>query len=331
MSLAFHYNVYGCFRDPLADVRLAADAVDAGFEGIWIGDHFHPWIDSRPYTHHVFPWFGTLMAEVPDVPVGTSVTCPMLRYRPPLVAQACATLDAMYPDRLELGVGVGEAVNEAHFLEEWPDWTTRADMLVEAMEIMRSLWDDSGWTSYDGEYFQYDTIKLYTPPSDRIPIHWAGWGPKSCARAGRHADGLMTAAGPDLIADQVLPNFRRGREDANRDPGAGPVATEYSACVGPKADLVAQVRQRGEHVPADTELDTADPRDVQAVADERLRAMDDDEIADGLTITTDPEVIVDELTALEDAGVTRVIIGSPVGDPRRTVSCFEREIFPRFR
>lgn len=72
-----------------------------------------PWIDSRPYTRHPFVWLGTLMNEVPDVPVGTSITYLTFRYRPPLVAQMFATQDIIYPGRLHLGVGVGEALNEA--------------------------------------------------------------------------------------------------------------------------------------------------------------------------------------------------------------------------
>jgi len=192
MPLEIHYNVYGCFRPPAEDIDLAKAAVDAGFEGIWIGDHFLPWIDSRPYTHHPFPWLGALMNEIPDVPVGTSVTCPTMRYRPPLIAQAVATLDNMYPDRFHLGVGVGEALNEAHFVEEWPDWGTRAGMLIEAIEVMRDLWNSEDYVSYDGDHFEYDGIKLYTPPRKKIDVHWAGWGPTSCRYAGRFADHLLT-------------------------------------------------------------------------------------------------------------------------------------------
>ena len=139
MCLEIHYNVYGCFREPRADIELAKAAFEAGVEGIWIGDHFMPWIDSRSFTHHILPWFGTLMAEIPEIPVETSVTCPMLRYRPPLLAQGIATLDNMYPGRFNLGVGVGEALNEFHFLDgAWPNWLTRSAMLVEALDVMES-------------------------------------------------------------------------------------------------------------------------------------------------------------------------------------------------
>jgi G6PDH family F420-dependent oxidoreductase len=330
MDLDIHYNVYGCFREPRADVELAKAAVDAGFEGIWIGDHFMPWIDSRPYTHHVFPWFGTLMSEVPDVPVGTSVTCPMLRYRPPLLAQAVATLDNMYPGRFNLGVGVGEALNEAHFVEEYPDWHTRAEMLIETLELMDRLWNSDRYVRHDGEYFQYDRLKLYTRPKEEIPIHWAGWGPTSCTYAGRHADHLLTAASAAAIEDRIVPNFEDGLADAGRALADAEVTTELGVNVGDPATLVARVRERGEHIPDETELYNPDPRSIQRVATNELDEMTDEEIRAANTITDDPDVVIEKLQRLADAGVTRVLVGTNVGDPYETIAAFEAEIFPSF-
>ena len=329
--MELHYNVYGCFRDPMDDVALARDAVDAGFEGIWIGDHFMPWLDGRSHSHDVFPWFGTLMNEVPDVPVGTSVSCPMLRNRPPLFAQGVATLDNMYPGRFNLGVGVGEALNEAHFVDgEWPNWPTRARMLIESIDLMRELWTSEEHVTFDSDYFEYDGIKLYTQPKAYIPIHWAGWGPKSCELAGRFADHLLTAAGPELLEDQIIPNLLRGLEKADRDPADVDVTTEFGAAIGDPDELVAEIRERGEFIPDDTELDNPDPRSVQEVANERLAGMSDAEVRDIHNITDDPDDIIDELERLAEAGVTRVLVGSAAGDPRQTIEEFEEHILPHF-
>ncbi|GAA0238067.1 LLM class flavin-dependent oxidoreductase [Haladaptatus pallidirubidus] len=332
MGLEIHYNVYGCFREPRADVELAKKAVDAGFEGIWIGDHFMPWIDSRPFTHHMLPWFGTLMAEIPDVPVGTSVTCPMLRYRPPLLAQGIATLDNMYPGRFNLGVGVGEALNESHFLDGgWPSWSKRSVMLVEALDVMESLWTSDSYIFHRGNHFEYDQLKLYTRPKSDIPIHWAAWGPKSCRKAGRHADHLLTAAPAEQIEEHIIPNYRRGLEDAGREFANRDVTTEFAANVGNPDDLVAEIRERGEHVPDDTELGNPDPRSIQRVADTRLAELSDEEIRDGHNITDDPDELVADIRRLEEAGVTRVLVGSHCGDPYRTIEAFENHVFPELR
>lgn len=329
MTLEIHYNVYGCFRDPRSDIELAKEAVDAGFGGIWIGDHFFPWIDSRPYTHHVFPWFGALMSEIPDVPVGTSVTCPMLRYRPPLLAQAIATLDNMYPGRFHLGVGVGEALNEAQFVDEYPNWNQRAEMMIEAIHLMQRLWDADSYVRHDGEYFEYDFLKLYTPPSGDIPIHWAAWGPKSCRYAGRHADHLLTAASAETIAEEIIPRYEEGLDDDDRSLSDVDVTTEAAINVGDPAELVATVRERGEHIP-EHELYNPDPRSIQRVATNELAGMSDEAIMESQGITDDPDDVIEQLQALKDAGVTRVLVGTNVGDPMETIRTFEESVFPSF-
>jgi len=331
MPLEIHYNVFGCFREPKKDVALAKEAVGAGFEGVWIGDHFLPWIDSRPYTHHILPWFGSMMNEIPDVPVGTSVSCPMLRNRPPLFAQGIATLDNMYPGRFNLGVGVGEALNEAHFLDEWPGWGTRAEMLVEALEIMEQLWTNDEYVSYHGDHFEYDAIRLYTSTKEPIPIHWAAWGPKSCQLAGRVADHLLTAASADMIENQILPNFKKGLDKSGRDIADVDVTTEFTANIGDPDTLVDEIRDRGELIPVGSELDTADPRDIQAVADDQIAEMSDAELRDRNNITDDPDELIKELERFAEAGATRVLVGSNCGDPYETIEVFESEILPHFQ
>lgn len=331
MALEFHYNVYGCFREPQADIELAASAVEAGFDGVWTGDHFLPWIDSRPYTHHTWPFLGALMNEVPTVPVGTSVTCPMLRYRPALLAQAIATLDNLYPGRLKFGVGTGEALNEAPFIDgPWPSWQTRADMLVEAIDLMRTMWRSEEYITFHGEYIQHDGIKLYTRPAEEVEIHWAGWGPTSCRYAGEHADHLLTAASPEVIRDRILPNLRRGLERSGRSLEEVEITTELTVNIGDPDDLVAEIRERGEYIPID-ELDNPDPRDIQVKADAELARMSDEEISDALTITDEPEDVIEQLDAYDEAGTTRILVGSVCGDPYETLELFAESILPSFQ
>jgi len=175
------------------------------------------------------------------------------------------------PGRFHLGVGVGEALNEAHFLNgEWPDWGTRAGMLIEAIKVMRDLWNSEGYVSYDGDHFDYDEVRLYTPPREGIDVHLAGWGPASCRYASRFADHLLTATSPERIEETVVPNFRRGLEEAGRSPDEADVTIEFAAHVGDPDNLVAEIRDCGERIPDETELDNPDPRSVQAIADRRL-------------------------------------------------------------
>jgi G6PDH family F420-dependent oxidoreductase len=329
--MEIHYNVAGCFRSPREDIDLAKYAVESGFEGIWIGDHFLPWLDNRPYTHHILPWLGTLMSEVPDVPVGTAVTCPTVRYHPPVLAQAIATLDNMFPGRFELGVGTGEALNEAHFYDgEWPGWGTLAGMLIETLDVMETLWNSDEYVGYDGDYYQYDDIKLYTQTKSDIPVHWAAWGPQSATCAGKYAGNLTTAASPDHISDLLVPNFEEGLEDGGRSPADAEVTTQMAAHFGDPDDIAAEIRAQGEHTPDDTELDNPDPRAIQEVADAELAELTDDEIIDANNVTDDPQDFVDYLGELEAAGVDRVQIVSKVGDPRDTIDAFADHVIPEF-
>lgn len=330
MTLDIHYNVGGCYRTPREDIELAKRAVDAGFGGVWIGDHFHPWIDSRPYTHQAYPWLAVLLAEVPDVPVGVSVTCPLFRYEPPSLAQTVATLDNMFPGRFNLGLGVGEALNEGSFVDgEWPDWGTRAGMLVESIEVMRDLWNGDEYANHDGEYFSYDRVKLHTPPTADIPVHWAGWGSQSCRLGGRRAGNLITAAEPEEIADEIVPAFEAGLADAGRDRADADVSVEVTVNVGDPDELVAEIRDRGELLPK-SELDNPDPRAILSVARDRLDGMSDAEVAAANNVTDDPETLVETFAAFEDAGVDRLLVSSNCGDAGRTVDALGDHVLPQF-
>lgn len=330
MSLEFHYYVPGCFQDPRSDIELGKYAAERGFEGVWMGDHFLPWIDNRPYTHQVLPWLGAFMNEVPDVTVGTFVTCPTVRYEPPVLAQALATLDNMYPDRFEFGVGTGEALNEAPFIDgEWPDWDTLSSMLVEALEVIDLLWNSDEYVSYEGEHYEYDRLRLYTQPKSELTTHWAAWGPKSAGMAGEHAGNLMTASPPEHI-ERLVPKFESGLEAAGRDADAAHVSTQLNVHVGDPDELVGEIREKGEHTPHDTELDTPDPRDVQKAANAELAEMSDAEIRELNNIVAGPDPLIDQLSALESAGVDRVILVSKVGDYEETIDVVADEVMPSF-
>jgi G6PDH family F420-dependent oxidoreductase len=327
----FHYYVPGCFQDPRSDIELGKYAAERGFQGVWIGDHFLPWLDNRPYTHQFLPWLGAFMNEVSDVTVGTFVTCPTVRYPPPVLAQALATLDNMYPGRFELGVGTGEALNEEPFLDgEWPDWPILADMLVEALEVVDLLWDADEYVDYDGDHYSYGPMRLYTQPKAPLSKHWAAWGPNSAHSAGEHAGNLMTASPPEHIAERLVPAFESGLAAAGHDPDDAHVTTQLNAHVGDPDELVDEIRRKGEHTPHDTELDNPDPREVQAAAEAELAEMSDAEIRDVNNVVSDPGELVDQVAALEDAGVTRVILVSKVGDLRATIDAVADGVMPAF-
>jgi G6PDH family F420-dependent oxidoreductase len=128
------------------------------------------------------------------IPLMTYVTCPIRRYHPAVVAQKAATMQLLSEGRFTLGLGAGENLNEHIVGGEWPLAPLRHEMLREAVDIIRALWDGETVT-YRGRHFDVEAAKLWDVPADPPPIGIAVSGPSSCRVAGRHAD-MMIAVEP---------------------------------------------------------------------------------------------------------------------------------------
>jgi G6PDH family F420-dependent oxidoreductase len=187
--------------DLLAQARAAEEA---GFQGLWISDHYHPWNDEQGESPFVWAVIGAL-AEATSLPVTTAVTCPTIRIHPAVIAQAAATAAAMLPGGFNLGVGSGEALNEQILGDDWPEADVRLEMLEEAIEVMRELWTGEV-VSREGKHYRVRHARIYTLPERPPPILVSGFGPKSVDLAARVGDGYVTTA-PDADA---IERFRRG-------------------------------------------------------------------------------------------------------------------------
>lgn len=175
----------------LEQARLAEEA---GFEALWISDHFHPWNDEQGQSPFVWSIIGAL-AQVCDLPVTTAVTCPTVRTHPAIIAQAAATSAVMHEGRFRLGVGTGEALNEHILGDAWPSVDERLAMLEEAVAVMRRLWQ-GGFVSARGRYYTVDHARIYTLPDEPPPVFVSGFGPKAIEVAGRIGDGFISTT-PD--------------------------------------------------------------------------------------------------------------------------------------
>src|SRR5918996_2210310 len=171
-------------------VRLARRAEESGFEFASISDHFHPWIDAQGQSPFVWSVIGAIAEATERLRLGTGVTCPTMRIHPALVAQAAATCAELMPGRFFLGVGTGENLNEHILGDPWPPYTIRRQMLEEAVEIIRLLWQ-GGIRSYQGHYYTVANAQVYTLPDEPSPIIFAASGPRSAKMAGRLGDGII--------------------------------------------------------------------------------------------------------------------------------------------
>jgi len=179
-------------------VEQARLAEEAGFDALWISDHFHPWNNEQGQSPFVWSVIGAI-SQACDLPVTTAVTCPTVRTHPAVIAQAAATSAVMLDGRFILGVGSGEALNEHVLGDAWPTADVRLGMLEEAVDVIRRLFTGETVT-YGGEFYTVDTARIYTLPDQPPPIYVSGFGPKATELAARIGDGYInTAPDDDLL------------------------------------------------------------------------------------------------------------------------------------
>ena len=182
--------------DPASLIQQAKMAEQAGFEALWISDHFHPWIDEQGNSSFVWSVIGAI-SQVTTLPITTAVTCPTTRIHPAIIAQAAATAGLLTEGRFNLGLGTGEALNEHVTGEPWPAAEVRRDMLEEAVGIIAELFA-GGQVTHHGKHYTVETARLYSRPAQPPPIYVSGFGEQSAELAPLVTDDLVTApAGPD--------------------------------------------------------------------------------------------------------------------------------------
>src|SRR5688500_12674884 len=170
--LEIGYKLSSEEHPPQALVEQARREEAAGFSLAGISDHYHPWIDQQGQSPFVWGVLGSIAQATTRLRVATAVTCPTIRTHPAIIAQAAATAAALMPGRFMLGVGTGEKLNEHILGTHWPSVDVRAEMLEEAVEIIRALWRGK-ITSHRGQHFTVENARLYSLPEQPPPIYVA--------------------------------------------------------------------------------------------------------------------------------------------------------------
>lgn len=191
-----------------------------GFEVVTASDHFHPWVPSQGHSAFVWSWLGAL-GQATNMRFLTGVTPPGWRYHPAIIAQAAATLEAMYPGRFALGLGAGEALNEHIVGDYWPEAPTRLERLAEAIEIIQKLFTGKV-VKHTGKHFKLESAKLYTMPDAPPPIYVATAGPIQSGRTGKTVDGIITVGAADDKLKMLMERFEKGAREAGKDPATMP-------------------------------------------------------------------------------------------------------------
>jgi G6PDH family F420-dependent oxidoreductase len=186
----FGFSLMCELHDPRSLVEQAQRAEQAGFDFVTISDHFHPWLYSHGHSPFAWSVLGGVAATTERIRMISLVTCPIIRYHPAIVAQMAATTGTMSGGRFELGLGAGENLNEHIVGEGWPPASTRHEMLAEAVDVIRELWD-GGYVTHHGEHFDVEDAKLYTLPDEPVPLYIAVSGSASVELALDRADGMV--------------------------------------------------------------------------------------------------------------------------------------------
>ncbi|MET7460738.1 LLM class F420-dependent oxidoreductase [Nonomuraea sp. NPDC005501] len=299
-------------------VRQAKAAERAGFEALWISDHFHPWLDAQGQSPFVWSVIGAL-AEATSLPITTAVTCPLMRIHPVITAQAAATTAALSGGRFRLGVGTGEALNEHVIESRWPPAEERLEMLEEAVGLMRELFTGE-LVTHRGAHYRVDTARLYTLPDEPPPIYMSGFGPKAIELAGRIADGYIST-GPS--AEMV--------EQFHKAGGAGkPAMGGLKVCYAPDEAEARRTVHRlwpNQGIQGEASQLLPLPRHFEQLA----QSVTEEQAVGGSPCGPDPEAHVQAIRAYVDAGFDEVYVNQIGAEQDAFFDFYAREVLPRLR
>ncbi len=298
-------------------VRHARLAEEAGFTFALISDHYHPWVDAQGHSPFVWSVIGGIAQVTERLRLGTGVTCPTIRIHPAVIAQAAATAAAMMPGRFFLGVGTGENLNEHILGDRWPAHEVRAEMLDEAVAVIRLLWQ-GGTQSHRGRYYTVENARLYTLPEEPTLIVVAAGGPKAATLAGRIGDGLCaTTAERSLV------------EGFERAGGTGkPRYGQMTVCW---AEDEASARRTAHELWAFAALPGELSQELPTPAhfEQAVQIVTEEQVAESIVCGPDPERHIAKLREYADAGFDHVYVHQVGPNQEGFLRFYEREILPR--
>lgn len=299
----------------LEQARLAEQA---GFEALWISDHFHPWLDAQGNSPFVWSMIGSL-SQVCGLPVTTAVTCPTTRVHPAIVAQAAATSAVLLGGRFTLGVGTGEALNEHIYGDAWPSAAVRLERLAEAVEVIRKLWA-GGFVEHRGRHYTVDSARLYTLPEQPPKVYMSGFGRKSIELAGRLADGYISTKPVSGMVERFRAAGGTGK----------PTAAGYKTCYAGTEDeavRIAHERWSSESTPGELTQVLPSPRHFAQVATLVTAEM----TGAAITCGPDPEQHVAAFDRYARAGYDELYVNNIGPYWRDFFTLYATEILPRVR
>lgn len=298
---------------------------------MFVSDHFQPWRHTGGHAPFSFTFLGALGARTSRIVMGTSVLTPTFRYHPSIVAQAFGTLGAMFPDRVVLGIGTGESLNEVPATGMvWPEMRERFARLRESVRLIRQLWTEDR-VSFEGDYYKTESATIYDRPDNPVPIYVAAAGPMVAKYAGRAGDGFICTSGkaPELYTEKLLPNVAAGRELSKRDVPDYDKMIEVKVSFDTDMDRAMQDTRHWAALALSPEekMSVEDPLEMERLAD----ALPVERAASRWIVSTDPDEHVEKIKAYVDLGFRHLVFHAPGPDQARFLDLYAEHVLPRLR
>lgn len=336
MTLTLGYKASAEQFNPRELVEIAVAAEAHGMESVAVSDHFQPWRHEGGHAPFSLSWMAAVGERTSSIRIGTSVMTPTFRYNPAVLAQAFATMGVLYPGRIFIGVGTGEALNEIATgfrgagEQEWPEFKERFARLREAVQLMRELWT-SDRVSFEGEFYSTHDASIYDRPDGGIPVYIAAGGPVVARYAGRAGDGFICTSGKgmDLYTEQLIPAVKEGAEKVERSFDDLDRMIEIKLSYDESHDLALENTRFWAPLALSKEQkhDITDPVEMERAAD----ALPLEQIASRWIVGADPDAVVEQIAQYTSAGFNHLVFHAPGADQRRFLELFERDLAPRLR
>lgn len=317
--VAIGYSLMTEQRSPTDLVCDAARAESAGFDFATISDHYHPWIEAQGHAGFMWSMLGAISQATSTLPVTTYVTAPIIRYHPAIVAQMAATTALLMPDRLRLGLGTGENLNEHVVGAGYPSHDVRQDMLEEAVTLIRELWSGE-MSTFHGAFYDVDRARVFDIPDPLPAIGIAAGGPQAAKLAAEVADFLITTVpDPELISTY--------EHDAGNDRA---IVGQVAVCWGEDEQAARKLAYElnGWTVAGwNVQTELVGPASFQEIAD----FVTEDQVAEAVPSGPDLDKIVEAVKTYVDAGFTEVAITQVGPDQEGFCKIFESELGAKLR
>ena len=311
---------------PSQMLEQARAAEAAGFDGLGVSDHFAPWF---PDGEASMAWVHLgAVGQVTSKPIGTGVTPVLHHYHPGVVAQAFMSLEELYPGRVWLGVGSGEALNEVPLGIEWPEPREKLRRFEAGLEAIDRLWNGETVTM-DGGWFRLEEAKLYTLAAQRPKLYVSAFGPLAARIAGRFGDGLWTLGDPEA-APEIIEAYRESCREHGREAGEIILQTGMAWAESDDAALDGARRWKPTQMDEVYLRDVHDPEEMQRLASEKVS---DEEFAEeGFLVGADLDRSIERLREMQGLGATVIclqLLGA--ADPMGTIRAYGERVLPALR